>query len=222
MSGVVEISMCKSMLLHQVFRNLKETIDGDDQSDWFNAPNGFTAYNEISSFLMPKAILEIGTRAGHSLVAMALGSLQLERIHFIDNESYVSGSNRMAYNNLVDLYDRVLSDRKKPEITFDTTFPDVGVLKGQYEIGHIDGEHSFCGKIRDLNYMRDVGVQWILVDDFYYIEPCRQAVLEWVESHDFPLYVAHSFRGLAIIRMRNDPNINWEPLNLGEKLFRLH
>ena len=73
------------------------------------------------------------------------------------------------------------------------------VAYGFYELCHIDGDHSYNGKIRDPDYYSALSPNWLLLDDFTYHEPVQMAITGCRRQRGQRLYYIPTFRGLAFI-----------------------
>src|ERR1700722_14381734 len=110
--------------LDEVWSRLTVTVGGDLESDWCQAPNYYQAYQELSAALLPGSILEIGTRIGHSLIALCYENPRLRRIRWVDNETYVASSNVLASVNVRGFYKDFRPDWPLPQTDFSSTYPD--------------------------------------------------------------------------------------------------
>jgi hypothetical protein len=185
--------------LQNVWPSLPASVHGDLASDWCAAENGYSVYQALGAALTPCSILEIGARVGHSLISVASENPRLRRIRWIDNESYVASSNIMAKANILGFYREFRPEWPVPEIEYTPGYPSPENLRGNFELCHIDGDHSYAGKIRDLEYCSALQPSWIIADDFEYHAEVGRAVHEWCRWMKMPLFVASSYRGLAII-----------------------
>ena len=185
--------------LGEVWARLTVTVGGDLESDWCQAGNYYQVYQELSAAFLPGSILEIGTRVGHSLIALGSENPRLRRIRWVDNETYVASSNVLARVNLGGFYKDFRPDWPLPEIDFSSAYPDSSSLRGQFDLCHVDGDHSYAGKLRDLEYCRVIDPLWIMADDFDYHAEARRALGDWCSWSRKPLYRVATFRGLALI-----------------------
>ena len=86
--------------LIDVWKGLLEPVEGDIDADWCQSSDYYDVYRAVGRALQPSTIFEIGARIGHSLISLAIDDPRLRSISWIDNESYVSGSDAKAAANI--------------------------------------------------------------------------------------------------------------------------
>lgn len=202
MDGVSEVC------LEEVWRCLKAPVPGDTEGDWCTAENNYQVYQALGAVLQPNSILEIGTRVGHSLIALASDNPRLRRIEWIDNESYIRGSNVRAKANVLGFYGRFRPEWPVPDIQSGRSYPPVSQLDGRFELCHIDGDHSYEGKLSDLDFCSSIHPTWIIADDYDYLPTVGAALRDWCAWFGLPLYHLRTFRGLALIPLHR-PLESW-------------
>jgi hypothetical protein len=194
--------------LAEIWRSLDGIPEADCTADWAVAPNYYDVYRAIGRILQPESILEIGTRLGQSLISMVCDSSQTKHITFIDNETYVSGSNEIARANLLQFYEKFASNRQIPTIQVFRASPDPAEIGRPVALAHVDGEHTFDGKIRDLDFCLAVRAGMVLVDDFDYHGCCRDAVNAWSSQLNVDLHYLQTFRGMALMELVHSGGIS--------------
>lgn len=158
---------------------------------WLTATNGYPVYYQLAWALKPKTVLEIGTYLGFSMAAIMLGSGQVQQAVCIDNQSYNPFSNHLAARNLQQV-------EKNARITFHTTYP--ALTYKQFDLVHIDGEHTASQKLHDLNYAAAL-TRTIWVDDYHYNKDfIPQVITRWQQDNPgWQLHIEETYRGLAVL-----------------------
>ena len=149
-----------------------------------------------------KSLLEIGSLQGFSLITMLRGSRALQSITWIDSEEYIAESNRMCREN-IDFYlqayepGRTLTRLKSFQSCAD--FLDSPRRDSRPDLIHIDGEHTYDGKMRDLMLCYRLRPRYLMLDDFYHIPAVEKAIRDWAASMRLSFFVVDTFhRGLAV------------------------
>jgi len=184
--------------LNDVWKSLVAPVGGDIESDWCQSAEYYDVYRAVGRALQPSTILEIGTRVGHSLISLAIDNPRLRSIAWIDNESYVAGSNAKAAANIAASLRKFRPDWNLPKMMWSASH-ELAPVYGLFELCHIDGDHSYEGKIRDLDFCAGLSPNWLLVDDYAYHEPVHKAVTDWCLDRGQRLFSIPTFRGLAFI-----------------------
>jgi len=166
--------------------------------DYLNCNIYYEYYYAISKFYQPSSILEIGVRFGYSLGSMIKGSDKIEFIKGIDFETLVYG---------VDMLRTAEANIKKyinPNVKCEFLNQDshsVKELDRKYDLIHIDGDHSYEGKIQDLNLALD-HCKVLLVDDYFFIRQVTNATNDWIMGNRHKIksiYIVNSIRGTLVI-----------------------
>lgn len=180
---------------------------------------GLTAYNNLGiedyynyyysygRYFSPKNILEIGVRYGYSLISLVKGAQESNSFSSaigIDNQSYESGSERIAFDNIKSVTDKfklINADSQK-----------IGNLKTlvgdtRFDLIHVDGDHSYKGCLHDLNITKDILAEnGIIVIDDIFLGSCRvfQAVNRFLKDNAtlFDVQILNCFRGHALLRKK--------------------
>lgn len=124
--------------------------------------NYYNYYFSYGRYFKPKTIFEIGVRAGYTGYFLLKGSgAQLYR--GVDLECYMPNSNKKAEQ----LLRRACDDAKVTLINSH----DLGKLDIKYDLIHVDGDHSYKGKIQDLELaLENLAVGGVIVVDDYTIK----------------------------------------------------
>lgn len=136
---------------------------GDRFEDW-HWEEYYPRYVAWSKLVKPRAILEMGVRYGYTALAL-LAPLAEARPLFvgIDNESYVPGSLAVA-SQLLAIHAPWASVRLLKQ----STCQELQEAPGEFDLIHVDGDHSYEGALLDLRLALDRlapgGV--IIVDDW--------------------------------------------------------
>lgn len=129
----------------------------------------YNYYYSYGRFFKPKSIFEIGVRAGYTGYYLLKGSSAL-KYRGVDLEAYLPGSNQRAQK----LLSQVCKDA---EVTFIDSHK-LSKLDQLYDLIHVDGDHSYHGKIQDLELalanLAPNGV--IVVDDYTDFNPVGKTV----------------------------------------------
>ena len=161
---------------------------GEDftQTDWFRAWNGYPAYALAAATIKPSSILEIGTLIGFGLASFIYGSDTVERITAMDGEVYLAGSQEACARNL-----EFFAGDKQFVRTLDAA-------RGQYDLIHVDADHSFAGALHDIAFSWGLGPKVILVDDYNFLEDVARAVRTFAAHQGIPFRTWRSYRGWAV------------------------
>lgn len=163
--------------------------------NWADEPGYYDVPAEVVRDIRPKSVVEIGTLLGYSLATMLLAAPGITRVTWVDNEQYLSGSNDLASKNLDWL-------RTTMRLKFEWSWcreirPHMTALAGP-DLVHIDGDHTYGGKMRDLVVAFDfLRPKVVLVDDVETITSVREAVRDYARGTGRTYRVYPSSRGLA-------------------------
>jgi predicted O-methyltransferase YrrM len=169
---------------------------GTTHDEYLKSNNYYEYYYAISKHYQPKKILEIGVRYGYSLGVMVSGSNNIEKVVGIDCDDYEKNSLNVAEENI----------KKYIKTSLEYTFLNVDshtITKFDdfYDLIHIDGDHSYEGKIKDLNLLKN-SCKVAIVDDYNFLPQVRKAADEWVLNNSEIIksyYILESIRGTLII-----------------------
>lgn len=164
----------------------------DAGAEWITQPNYYDWYKTIGEVLRPDSIGEIGVRYGYSLLAMALGAEAIA-VNGWDLESYEENSVLIAIRNLKD-FNPVI---KKA----DTQKMDSLGAGDEFDLFHVDGDHSYGGAIHDCDLAWDSlkpgGV--LIADDMCHTESTRDAVLWFAKHKGVECPIIPTYGGLAVM-----------------------
>ncbi len=177
-------------------------------TDWFWSETYYPYYVSLAKLLKPRSILEIGSLQGFSLISMAEGCADIKSLTWIDNEMYLPSSNQMCYENVQYFFKNFRTSSKIPQTRFFTNSWDALSLKGKIKLDliHIDGEHTYEGKLRDLAVCSLLQPRYIILDD-YFNTMNHQAIDYWAKHNRLNFFVIDTFnRGLAVFDFSQKKN----------------
>lgn len=180
--------------------------------DYLRCGNYYEVYYAISKFYQPETIFEIGVRYGYSLYSLVKGSDKIKYVlgYDIDEEIY---SNRKWISEKLDIdLDKVSSvNIAKSQLQKFCSGVEVNIekqnsqevteLDGFMDLIHIDGDHSYEGKVHDLEITKQKG-KVVVIDDYSHIGEVRNATDRFVRDNASVIknhYLLDSFRGTYII-----------------------
>ena len=187
--------------------------------DWFTEEKSpYPCYTKLAEILQPKKVLEIGALVGYSLIAMLEGADSIEEVFWVDNESYVPCSNILCISNLTYyLGNRYESPRslilghgrmRSNLLRF--------VGKSHFDLIHIDGDHSFEGKIQDLLISYMLKPKYIILDDCLGLDEVREAIEFWSENMKMSYFVIFTpDRGITIFDLWKKQDIKSQVVDAG-------
>ncbi|HTR80005.1 MAG TPA: class I SAM-dependent methyltransferase [Bacteroidota bacterium] len=194
--------------VQNVLSMLPHVMPGYLTTDWFWADTYYPYYVKLASLLQPRSILEIGSLQGFSLISMAEGCTNLESAYWIDNELYLPNSNQMCYENFGFYYKTFRPGSKIPQTKFMKNSWDAMRLQKKVAVDliHIDGEHSYDGKLRDLSVCSALHPRYIVLDD-YFNTINHEAIDYWAACNQYDFFVIDTFnRGLAVFDFSRKKN----------------
>lgn len=173
---------------------------GTHHDEYLKCGNYYEIYYAIAKYYAPKSILEIGVRYGYSLASMISGAASsIKRVVGYDIDQYEKNSISIAEENVKKYLSGI-----DIEYSFELkNSQNITSLNGQYDVTHIDGDHSYYGKLHDLNLaLRHSKI--IIVDDYTHLEDVRRAVVDWTSANKDYIkntYLIDSIRGTFIIEI---------------------
>lgn len=162
----------------------RKIIRGDDDPLYFDPVLETKYYNYYFSYgrhFKPTKVFEIGVRAGYTAYFILQGAAHaVQKYRGIDLETYLLGSTDCARKLL-----RPLCSDAVIEVGNSHELQNLG---DEYDLIHVDGDHSYEGKLADLqlalNSLAPNGV--IVVDDCHPSgakEVVHRATVEFAELH---------------------------------------
>lgn len=153
----------------------------------------------IALELQPKSILEIGVRAGYSALAF-LNACPKARYLGLDAEN---GQHGGAGGPWTPWAVELLKPYDAKVIVVDTQTLASLSQHGQFDLVHVDGDHTKTGCSHDLGLAFGVLAPGgaVLVDDYHFLGDVRHAVDEFSRTHGMALEIRDSPRGEAILRL---------------------
>jgi hypothetical protein len=184
-----------------------------DFSVWLENEDHYSFYYKIFQALNPDSVLELGTCLGFSLAAAAM-ALPAKDLHlsWVDDESYLPGSNELAWENIWGVFKgRFEGESPFHPLRYWTSPPPAGRVRGLYQLVHVDGDHSYDGCLKDLEYAEAVRPQIILGHDYHLEEGVRRAVSGFCAKHSYAHFVLDRFKhGLFCVdRTARAPDTLW-------------
>lgn len=166
--------------------------------DYLESKIYYEYYYAISKFYQPSSILEIGVRFGYSLGSMIKGSDKIEFVKGIDCEDdhYGISTLKIAEENIK----KYINPNVKCEFLKQDSH-SIKQLDRKYDLIHIDGDHSYEGKVKDLNLALD-HCKVLIVDDYYFLYQVANATNDWIMGlrHKIKsVYMVNSIRGTLVI-----------------------
>jgi hypothetical protein len=153
------LNLTPNSILDKIDRDFFIEIDEEEHQSYIKSGNYYENYYALSSYYQPKSILEIGVRYGYSLGTMISASKSIEKVTGIDNDEYILGALDKAKENIKKY---INSD---VELNFSLqNSHDIKKLD-YHDVIHIDGDHSYDGKLKDLKLTIDA-CKVVIIDDF--------------------------------------------------------
>lgn len=166
-------------------------------AEYIESKNYYEIYYAICKYFQPERILEIGVRYGYSLYAMASACEYLEFAIGYDIDDYESNSIEIANKNLREKFiNKTLVINRNSQY--------MQKLNESYDLIHIDGDHSYTGKIHDLNLTLN-SCKVVIVDDYTHIPHIKNAVDQFVIVNEEKIenhFLIDSQRGTYIIQYK--------------------
>lgn len=169
---------------------------GSTHDEYLKSNNYYEYYYAISKHYQPEKILEIGVRYGYSLGVMINGSNVVKKVVGIDCDDYVKNSLSVAEENI----------KKHIKPNLDYTFLNIdshtiSKFDDTYDLIHIDGDHSYDGKIKDLDLLKNA-CKVAIIDDYNFLPAVRKAADDWMNENKNLIkssYILDSIRGTLVI-----------------------
>jgi predicted O-methyltransferase YrrM len=166
--------------------------------DYLDSKIYYEYYYAISKFYQPSSILEIGVRFGYSLGSMIKGSDKIQFVKGIDCEDPFYGVNTLKTAEIN--IKKYINPNVKCEFLNQDSH-SIKELDQKYDLIHIDGDHSYEGKIKDLNLALD-HCKVLVVDDYFSFYQVANATNDWIMGNRHKIksiYIVYSLRGALVI-----------------------
>lgn len=147
----------------------RQTEQGIEWLDKPEAERQYPWYSRIFEEVNPNSILEFGTYLGYGLATAVVSSLSLNRIQWIDDESYTPNSNQMAVENIQVAIKQMGSGRdgEGPKLEYWKDWESAKpLLNYPIDLVHIDGDHSFDGCLQDIERAVETNATYIIGHDY--------------------------------------------------------
>ncbi|MFM9962422.1 MAG: methyltransferase domain-containing protein [Planctomycetaceae bacterium] len=189
----------------QILDRLLPLIHPDDaRSDYVSCGTYYEWYAGYAAALRPRRVLEIGSRRGYSLAAMLLACDEIQEVVSLDNESY-----GIAVTELRETLARLNHAASLTTFAVDTQRIGRLPVAGQFDLIHVDGDHSEQGALHDLklvmNQLSPRGL--MVVDDVVFYPSVMAAVSRFlIENPNWSAEFVPSFRGHILLRRSDGSN----------------
>ncbi len=138
---------------------------------------------------IPKAgiysALEIGTQEGNSLAAIVKAFPYLQRLAVCDDWGRIDGgTGRGTHNHIALMLDDLGYKGTRHYITgkSQVTVPTLIRAEQQYDLVHVDGDHSAVGARCDLENALNLHPKWVVVHDIFF-PAVWEATSQWLMAH---------------------------------------
>ena len=167
------LNLIPSSILDKVDNQFFIEIDQEQHKSYIKSGNYYENYYALSSYYQPKSILEIGVRYGYSLGSMISASNAIEKVTGIDNDEYSLGSLEIAKDNIKKYINS--------DIELDFSLQDSHKIEKleYHDIIHIDGDHSYDGKLKDLKLT--IGAcKIVIIDDYLEFDDVNKSTNDFI------------------------------------------
>lgn len=159
------------------------------------------------------SVCEVGTFYGYFLATAAMvldGKDPPPQFFWVDDESYAPGTNELALENVWDVFrERFAEDTSQPPaeafLRHARRLPPPGGVAA--DLVHVDGDHSYEGCRRDLEWALEVEPRVIIGHD-YLLEPGVKRAVDGVmaEHKVYDCFLLPEFKhGLYVVAAQGDP-----------------
>ena len=138
------------------------------------------------------------------------GSENVREIEWVDNESYIPDSNKMSLGNIQFYLKNYANHRSELNIHYSNSKDGLinAISQGKsFDLIHIDGDHSYAGKLNDMNIALKLRPKYLLLDDFIYLESVRKAVEDWARTNFLDFFLIETYRGMAFFDLSGDNRV---------------
>lgn len=178
-------------------------IEKDDprHNDYMHCKNYYEIYYAIAKYYQPKSILEIGVRYGYSLYSMIAACENLEYVRGYDIDEYDKDSIEVANKNISNVISKEIDFKIENKNTQTSK-----KLRKKYDLIHVDGDHSYNGKLHDLELVKN-NCKVLIIDDYNHIRDVKSAVDKFVPENEDIIeknFLIGSMRGTYIIEFKSN------------------
>lgn len=155
----------------------------------------YPLYVRAAEAIKPRRVLEFGTFQGFGLVSFLVGWPSIEEFTWVDDESYLVGTNAHAHDNIT--YAARELGVRPPEMVWYGDREQLQLPCG-VDLVHVDGDHSKAGCMMDTLLAFVARPRVVLVDDYYFVDAVKEAVdvVARVTGREF--FVWDTLRGWAV------------------------
>lgn len=154
-----------------------EKNDGS-HADYMHCGNYYEIYYAIGKYYQPESILEIGVRYGYSLYSMMAACDNLKYVRGYDIDEYTCGSiekaNELISSVIPDTIDFLVENKDSQKVE---------TLDRFYDLIHVDGDHSYNGKVHDLDLTKGK-CKVLIIDDYNHIGDVKSATDKFVSENE--------------------------------------
>lgn len=180
--------------------------------DYLHCNDYYELYYDISKFYQPETIFEIGVRYGYSLYSLIKGSDKVNYVlgydideEIYNNKEWISKKLNLDSNNISSVSiakSRLEKFCEGVDVNIEKeNSQEITELDDYMDLIHIDGDHTYEGKVHDLEITKQKG-KVIVIDDYSHIREVKMATDNFIKSNKSIIknhYLLSSFRGTYII-----------------------
>lgn len=180
--------------------------------DYLHCNDYYETYYALSKHYQPETIFEIGVRYGYSLYSLIKGSDNVKYVlgydideKIYENKEWISKKLNIDPNEISSVAiakSQLEKFCENIEINIENqNSQEVNELDGFMDLIHIDGDHTYEGKVHDLEITKQKG-KVIVIDDYSHIREVKMATDDFIRKNASVIknhYLVDSFRGTYII-----------------------
>jgi len=161
----------------------------------------YPVYYDLVKRFDVKSVVEIGVRSGYSLYAMLSANPTMSVLGFDIDVPNQYGYQAGMFDYAKEMLPKWFPEAKITLRTADTWKMNMFGRKRQFDLAHIDGDHSAGGVHHDL--VLCAGHAKVLVaDDYDFLPTVREAVDQFLQETGLKGEYISSFRGHMVIQVR--------------------
>jgi predicted O-methyltransferase YrrM len=151
-------------------------VNEPNHESYILSGNYYENYYALSNFYQPESILEIGVRFGYSLGTMISASQKIKKVTGIDNDEYNKDSLGVAKENILKYINS--------DIDVNFLLLDSHHLSSlpYHDLIHVDGDHSYDGKIKDLK-LTIGSCKVVIVDDYLHFSEVNKSTNDFISQN---------------------------------------